>query len=76
MESDAAYFRRRAREERIAAAKATSSQTSRDHQDLAVRCEEIAVAIETQATEIGIDFDNEPLGRASRHRRKRATMWL
>ena len=76
MESDAAYFRRRAREERIAAAKATSSQTSRDHQDLAVRCEELAVAIETQAPEIGIDFDNEPSGRANRHRRKRATMWL
>ena len=75
MESDAAYFRRRAREERIAAAK-TASQSSRDHQDLAVRYEELAVAIETQAREMGIEFDGEPPARANRQRRKRATMWL
>jgi predicted lipoprotein len=76
MESDAAYFRRRAREERIAAAKTASSQASRDHQDLAVRYEELAVAIETQAREMGIESDGEPSGRANRQRRKRATMWL
>jgi hypothetical protein len=76
MNSDAAYFRRRAREERIAAAKTASSQTSRDHLDLAVRCEELAVAIETQAREMGIDFDSEVSGRPNRQRRKRATMWL
>jgi hypothetical protein len=76
MESDAAYFRRRAREERIAAAKTASSQTSRDHLDLAVRYEELAAAIETQAREMGIEFDGDTSGRANRYRRKRATMWL
>lgn len=45
MEGDAVYFRRRAREEREAAAKAPHPDARRAHLEMAERYEDIAAAI-------------------------------
>jgi hypothetical protein len=59
MESDAAYFRRRALEEHLAALKADNPNARRAHCELAARYEELARAIVEQsrpADRLGIWF--------------------
>ena len=52
MESDAIYFDRRAREERAAAAKSTSSGARQSHLVMAERYEELASALEINRWEM------------------------
>ncbi len=76
MESDTAYFRRRAREEHIAAAGADSREAFSAHHALAGRYEELALAIETQVRDWGLEVEEEALPDTDPQPQLRASMWL
>ena len=75
MESDIAYFRRRAGEEKIAAADADNRKAFQAHIALAGRYEELALAIETQARDCGLEVDSE-VSPDTHLQQPRASMWL
>ena len=75
METDLAYFRRRASEEQLAAADAETSEAFQAHDALAARYEELALAIETQMGSWGMAAD-EPSQVADPQQEERAVMWL
>jgi hypothetical protein len=65
MESDAAFFTRRAREERFAATKAEHPKARKAHLEMAARYADLASAIE------GKPLDEDP-----RHLNDRAGIWF
>ena len=76
MESDTAYFRRRATEEHIAAAHADSSEAFQAHHALAGRYEELALAIETRVRACGLEATGEASPDTDAQPQTRASMWL
>ena len=60
MESDAAFFTRRAREERFAATKAEHPQARKAHLQMAARYSDLARAIDGKPPD---DDEDEPTGR-------------
>lgn len=58
MESDTAYFRRRASEERIEALRNRHSRAQRAHLDLAERYEDLVRAIVARDQKLGLDLDD------------------
>ena len=61
MESDLAYFRRRASEERTAALQARSSEARQRHVELAERYEDLVRGIVASEQQLGIDRAKERL---------------
>ena len=55
MMSDAAYFSRRANEERVAAMKAADPRARKVHLEMAARYDELACAIESHELRLGPD---------------------
>jgi hypothetical protein len=78
MESDAAYFRRRASEEYVACASAAHSAARRSHLELGRRYEDLAWAIDAQEHRLGINPRSaaEDNAEASHHEPQQVAMWL
>ena len=58
MEGDAAYFDRRASQEREAAMKAAHPKARQAHLDLAARYDDLAHSITAREKYLGLDLDN------------------
>jgi hypothetical protein len=78
METDVAYFRRRASEEHVAATAAGHPQARRAHVDMAKRYENLARAIEVKEDQLdtGMGSGETRDADADRQASERASMWL